>query len=544
MTNLICDAWIPVRRRSGAEERIAPCQVTAQLGEDPIIELASPRADFDGALAQLLIGLLQTTMAPERGRVWRRHFDAPPSPEVLREAFEPLAHAFELFGDGPRFLQDLKLESDGGYEELAVERLLIEAPGENTQKLGKDHFVKADRIEALCSSCAAAALLTLQINAPSGGQGHRTGIRGGGPLTTLVLHPESLWATLWLNVLESGDLRGSPDRDRPEDLFPWLGPTRTSERETGRATTAEDIHLLQMYWAMPRRLRLRADPESEAGGPCGLCAEIGRPLVRRYLTRNLGTNYSGPWVHPLSPHGKDKEGNPLPIHGQPAGLGYRQWLGLVQSDGAGGVTPAQVVGRLLTQRDRQVRAELRLWAFGYDMDNMKARAWLDGTMPLILVKPEHREDYERETARLILGARLAEWALVFAVKQALTGGKRDLRGDPGDVGLRFWQETGGPFFERVRELREAVESGEASPLAVRSGWHRLLVRTANRAFEDFTSGSFDAVDPGRAARAWNGLQKTLYGPKMQDALDLPKPEPRSGPPPASAPEPPTPGGGA
>src|SRR6185295_1594186 len=149
--------------------------MTSGLQEDPIVWLASPRPDFDGAIAQLLIGLLQVVLAPERAREWRQLFDHPPAPDVLRAALEPLANAFELFGDGPRFLQDLTLEREVSFEELPIERLLIEAPGENTLLKGKDHFVKAGLVEALCPSCAASALLTLQTNAPLGGQGNRTG---------------------------------------------------------------------------------------------------------------------------------------------------------------------------------------------------------------------------------------------------------------------------------------------------------------------------------------------------------------------------------
>src|SRR5580693_4909190 len=254
--NLLLDPWIPLRRRSGAVEVAAPWQITDRQEEDPYSGFASVRADFDGALAQFLVALLQAVLPPWRSGDWRHRFDAPPSPEALRESLQALAFAFELFGDGPRFLQDLTLAEDQPSEE-GIERLLIDAPGENTLQLGKDHFVKGGRIEALCPACAAMALLTLQLNAPSGGQGHRTGLRGGGPLTTLVADPENLWKTLWLNVLLSSELDGNSEgKERPEDRFPWLAPTRTSGKNGGRPTTLSDVHPLQVFWAMPRRIRL------------------------------------------------------------------------------------------------------------------------------------------------------------------------------------------------------------------------------------------------------------------------------------------------
>ncbi len=60
--NLLESQWIPVRRESG-ESYIAPWQLTEP--DDSVLELAAPRPDFNGALLQFLIGLLQTP-APRR----------------------------------------------------------------------------------------------------------------------------------------------------------------------------------------------------------------------------------------------------------------------------------------------------------------------------------------------------------------------------------------------------------------------------------------------------------------------------------------------
>jgi CRISPR system Cascade subunit CasA len=527
--NLIHDAWLPVRRRSGAAERIAPWQVTERFAEDPVIALASPRADFDGALVQFLLGLLETALATPsaRERLSRlsRPWRTPPDPWSLREAFAPLAGAFELFGAGARFLQDLTLESEGPGEE-PIERLLIEAPGANTAKLGKDHFVKAGRVRCLCPACAAAAVLTLQINAPSGGQGHRTGIRGGGPLTTLVVDPESLWGTLEANLL-AADAPGPAPAGRPEDRFPWLAPTRTSERGTGRETTREDVDPLQVYWAMPRRLRLVADPANEtvATGAertsCALCGAAAEPAVQSYLALNLGVNYTGPWEHPLSPHGIDAtSGSPFPVKGGHLGPAYRHWLGLVQSFEEGRRYPARVVAEFKRRVDRGTRNDYQLWAFGYDMDNMKAKAWVESRLPLLRVEPEHREAYEQQTAALVRAARQVERALVFAAQSVVSGRPEEVDGDPGDLGTRFWEETEPLFFAHLRQLHGALEAG-ADPRPVRISWSRAVVRAARRGFEGFCGQGFlETSDPRRIALAWKGLQRTLSGPRMLTLLDL------------------------
>lgn len=527
--NLLLDPWIPLRRRSGAVETVPPWRITDRHQEDPFTGFASVRPDFDGALAQFLIGLLQTALPPEDPRDWRRRFGSPPSPDSLREAFQPLAYAFELFGDGPRFLQDLRLEEEDPSEER-IERLLIEAPGESTLRQGKDHFVKAGQIEVLCPSCAAMALLTLQVNAPSGGQGHRTGIRGGGPLTTLVVDPDNLWQSLWLNVLLAEVLAGEPTgRDRPEDRFPWLAPTRTSGKAGGRDTTLADVHPLQMYWAMPRRIRLRSGSSTEPeGAVCSLCAGSGRPLVRTFLNRNLGVNYTGPWKHPLTPYRKT-DAEDLPLHGSPAGLSYRDWLGLVQNNPDRQIRPAVVISTFLGDTSRRSRADYRLWAFGYDMDNMKARAWLDGRMPLLFVAPEHRETFEKDVHRLISAAAEAAGALVFAAKRALTDRPKEMAHDPADVGVRFWQETEAPFYDHLQQIRAILEAGGEDTTALRRHWLSQLWRTANAAFRTVTIiGSFEAADPKRAAMAWNGMQAFFRSAKLQEVLRLPVPPKKGG----------------
>jgi CRISPR type I-E/ECOLI-associated protein CasA/Cse1 len=171
--NLIAEKWIPVRRTSGTLSWIAPRQIAE--ADDPPLRIESPRADFDGALIQFLIGLVQTTAAPESKAQWRRGFDR--APDDLREKFDSVAEAFNLDGDGPRFMQDLTLKPSDVNGSKPIRALLIDAPAE--------FFIKPDVVGALSYPAAAMALYTLQTNAPLGGVGHRTSLRGGGPLTKI-----------------------------------------------------------------------------------------------------------------------------------------------------------------------------------------------------------------------------------------------------------------------------------------------------------------------------------------------------------------------
>ncbi|MCF6303040.1 MAG: type I-E CRISPR-associated protein Cse1/CasA, partial [Devosiaceae bacterium] len=252
LMNLLNNKWLLVRRKSAIQEYITPWQITDKIGADPVERLNSPRPDFNGALVQLLIALLQTAFPPKDDHGWAKLYDQPPSPEILHKAFRQYEYAFNAAGDGPRFLQDYELR-DG--ESKDINALLIDEPGANTLRENKDHFVKRGNVEALGISSAITALLTLQLNAPSGGAGHRTSIRGGGPMTTLLV-PDSLqdeskntlWHLVWLNVLPKREferLCANPEKTDKIAIFPWLGPTRTSDK-TGRDTTPEDVHPLQV----------------------------------------------------------------------------------------------------------------------------------------------------------------------------------------------------------------------------------------------------------------------------------------------------------
>jgi CRISPR system Cascade subunit CasA len=143
----------------------------------------------------------------------------------------------------------------------------------------------------------------LQINAPSGGAGHRTSLRGGGPLTTLIVSDNDqqkiLWQMLWLNVMPS--FSENSEKNELSDIFPWLARTRTSDdKKEGIDTTPRDTSPLQMYWCMPRRIQLNFEKGGQ--GECHVCHRENISLLTDYITQNYGINYKGGWKHPLSPH--------------------------------------------------------------------------------------------------------------------------------------------------------------------------------------------------------------------------------------------------
>ena len=193
-----------------------------------------PRADLNMAAYEFAIGVATVAFQPQRKGDWLRLWTKPPAPDGVRDAIAPLVHAFNLDGDGPRFLQEL-----GGVEgePSPIEALLIDTPGANGQKKNADLLTHRHRYETLGLPATAIALYALQQFAPSGGAGNRTSMRGGGPLTTLVIPgaPDGERAPLWRTVLANlnEDEANETDPDDLPRIYPWLAPTLVSDKAHG-----------------------------------------------------------------------------------------------------------------------------------------------------------------------------------------------------------------------------------------------------------------------------------------------------------------------
>lgn len=493
--SLLSEPWLPVLRADGSRQWVRPAEI-ADGGANPVVAFAWGRADFDAAAREFMIGLLSTACAGrlgERERLWRDWYDQPPGPGALDDLFVPLAPAFDLIAAGPAFMQDFApLDGEG----VPVSQLLIEAPGANTLKKNLDHFVRRGRVEVMSPAAAAMALFTLQTFAPSGGAGHRTSLRGGGPLTTLVRpgpkapgDPDTLWRLLWVNMMPR-DAAAAVDAL----LFPWLGPTRVSDK--GLLTADADMHPLQVFWGMPRRIRLDW-VANDGGAPCGLTGQVVPVVARHYRTRPWGVNY-GAVLHPLSPYYRAKAGGEwLPVHGQPGRVGWRHWLGLVAAAPGDAARPAAAVVKAKERLQRRPAAErlgARLLAAGYDMDNMKARDFIEAEMPLHLVAPEIADRFHGLVGQAIAAGRLVAGHLAGALHNALhrPGAPRQ---DGGAAALgrdRFWEATERPFHDLLDQAGQdfAVADEEAqnqAAMTMRRAWLRVL--------RDQALGIFDALAP-------------------------------------------------
>jgi CRISPR system Cascade subunit CasA len=536
--------WIPVRRYSGTVDWCAP--QTILDSEDPVVAVASGRPDFDGAVQEFLIGLLTAALTPEDDDEWLARWHAPPTPGELESALNLLPSAFELDGDGPRFFQDYSAGDFAETDVLPIERLLIDSPGEQSVRLNTDLFVKRGRVERLGRPAAALALLTLQTYAPSGGQGHRTSLRGGGPLTTLIdprvdargrqLAPDQrLWFKLWANVETSEQLanRALGNLDAPPDhTYPWLAKTRVSNpRAHGGASTLAHAHPLQAYFGLPRRIRL----EFGDAARCDLTGRMDERTVVGFRMINYGVQYSN-WEHPLSPYYRTKAVDEwLPVHGQPSGLGWRDWAALVLDAPAvdGLRKPARCVAAFHRRGRLMGMTQSRVHAFGYDMDNMKARGWIEASLPIHAVEdPERRKLLYDTASSMVEATSLAASALLVAVRNTLFEEGEDVRGDIGYVRSELWAATEATFYASIGEVATKhldVFAANDLALQIKRRFVSPLEESTLAIFDrwcPFESLGPDVVRRRVAARfnlnsALRGLSK--LGEKIFDALGVPHP---------------------
>lgn len=469
MLNLITDSWISVRRESGPDV-IRP----DQIAEPDVERLDWPRADLNLACMELLIGLVYLAH-PCTNRA------APPDAATLRAALAPLAPAFDLLGDGPRFLQNMEpLEGEPNPPDM----LFIDSAGISTAKKNADLMVRRGRYAGLPLPLAAMALYTMQAFAPSGGAGNRTSMRGGGPMVTLV-RPEAdgLWPLIWANVPHGVPLPA-------DDLhrLPWMRKT-VSSKPKGVVMVPEEgsqsAPAPEVFFGKPRCLRL-----VESDG-----------MVTGVIQRPYGNNYQQ-WRHPLSPYYTDTNGQTLPVHPKPGEFGYRNWRGVLLASEKG------LKPQVLTTYLKDVKAaKCSLIVAGWAMDNMKPQDFIWSEQPVFTLS----DDAEFAATDMVGAAEAAGYALKVCVAEG-TDGNRALAVLEG-----FYSDTQAPF--------EALLAKMATDGVTRhDAWLKALRQAALAAFDtavlpglpDLAESKREAAVKARgkllAAFSGFGLGKKIFAP--------------------------------
>ncbi len=381
----------------------------------------------------------------------------PPDHATLKSGLAHLVPAFELLGDGPRFLQDFEpLQGDPNPPDM----LFIDNAGANAAKKNADIMVKRNRYGTLPLPLAAMALYTLQAFAPAGGKGNRTSMRGGGPMVTLVRpKQEGLWPLIWANVPAGVALR-------PEQLskLPWMRPTVTSEK--GQVVVPQgdsmDGHPPEMFFGQPRRLRLVAEGDRITG----------------VIQQPYGTNYAE-WHHHLTPYYMDPKGQVLPRHPRPGAFGYRNWRGIIlQSDKR--FRPANLERNLYAPNPSPVNLIVAGWA----MDNMKPLDLVWSEQPVFPLS----DKMDGIASSMVEAAEQAGLALAACVRDGMGEGPES-KGAADRAKRAFFDQTHRPFVDRVA----ALSNGD-NPNPI--DWLGVLRRAALDLFDE-------SVLPGLA-----GMQET------------------------------------
>ncbi|MCJ8333131.1 MAG: type I-E CRISPR-associated protein Cse1/CasA [Epibacterium sp.] len=488
MLNLITDAWIPVQRMDGSRDVIRP----DQIAEPDVLFPDWPRADLNLACLELLVGLVYLADPPTSVEDWKTR---EPDAARLREALKGLTPAFNLLGDGPRFLQDFdEITGSGNPPDM----LFIDSAGGSTAKKNADLMVKRGRYPGLPLPLAAMALFTLQAFAPSGGAGNRTSMRGGGPMVTLVQPAEpGLWNLIWANVPQGEAL----EADELEEL-PWMRPTETSEKGQVKAQPEGDFLPPEMFFGMPRRLKLTAVNSDNSA------------LVTGVVQKTYGTNY-GAWRHPLSPYNR-RDAEIFAKRPRPGNFGYRNWRGIVfQGEG---VDRAACLQRYLTHYPKH---HFHLLVGGWAVDKATPQDFLWSQARVVPLN----EAGEVLAGRLVEAAEQIGFALASNTRQGMGEGEIGT-GAANRVREQFFQLTQAPFEAQL----DRISAGQGA--AVPTAWLALCRSEALRLFDtEVMQGLADLSETRRkgAVEARRNLLGALagygsLGKKIFTALELELPK--------------------
>ena len=164
--------------------------------------------------------------------------------------------------------------------------------------------------------------------------------------------------------------------------------------------------------------------------------------------------------------------------------------------------------------------QFRLYAFGYDMDNMKARCWYETTLPLYTVDKEIRPTFAKRVQTLTETAEKCANFVQICVKAAWFNRPGDAKGDTAYLKQSFYRYTEKEFFEAVKALQTDIPKG--TDKEVLHGWHRTLCKAAYGRFDYWVlQGDIVQANPRRVVDAHEKLKKLIYSKAIQKELQLP-----------------------
>ena len=534
--NLLCDSWIPVKTKYGELKTIKASEVVQQ----EIIAIDAPRADFNAALMQFLIGLLQTVYAPESPRAWRSLYAQPPSEKELQEKFKDIQNAFYLDGDDRRFMQDSSIKGNGNKTNIL--KLIPGIVGENTIDKNQDFFIKSSQISGMSLPNVILGLYLYQnycLSETGGKNGRHHGSRRGRNTMTVLITKEdgSLWENLWLNVIQKKTYKTIIKSGIVNSHFEWM-----NDKPNEKEKSDNDLNLNDIYWSMPRRVWINFSELKD--GICDLTAKKTKIVQNIYIKEN-GIEYKAKLSqHPLIAYSKDTDG----LHAikiGPEGVNYGDWLSFIGSETAS-LNLLEHINR------RSLESIFKIFVCGYlnHPQQAKTLCWYQTKMPIYpLESEEHRKSLEIEINKYIQAANKISnprsGYLSIAIRMAWFGYDYDeeksknknkkpdpfynkaskaLYDHPNEIAKSFWNNTERRFYESIQRLYDCLNKStlnDEKKVGLRHEWYKFIRDEAIRLFNRWAFRSGIQNNPKCIAKAYNQLMRNLDSNALnQDVLGL------------------------
>ncbi len=198
--NLLKDRWIPVKidcsfQRISLEELLTSCETQW--------ELSCLRDDMELAALQLVVSLTQVCFMPKDKSELLARLKNSLTTDEYREGVQLYLEWFDLFHEKWPFMQVAGVQpkkQDKNFTSL--QKLFVGLPEKTSSSSSSNAFFnRVDEVETGHPGDVAIAIFQQATNGFSlGGSFFSVGLKGGMPLTTLVLG-ESLLQSVWLNIL-------------------------------------------------------------------------------------------------------------------------------------------------------------------------------------------------------------------------------------------------------------------------------------------------------------------------------------------------------
>ena len=280
--NLLADEWIPVQHE-GAFQHIS---LKTLLTQNEGWQVSLPRDDMEMACLQLLVSLTQVLFIPDNKAKLNEYIARPISENDYIDAVESKLDWFELDHPQHPFMQ---IRGVKAKELTDMAKLFAGLTGATSSAFVNE----SDLASRLCSTCATIGLFNQAANCPSFGGGFKASLRGGSPVTTLILGSD-LRQTIWRNVLCKEILDVSmPWHEAVRNEKPnWVNVIKAKE-----SIEAHQTGLLRGLFWQPAHIEL---VKEEGEGTCECCGQQGECYIG-FKKEKFVYDFNGVWPHPHGP---------------------------------------------------------------------------------------------------------------------------------------------------------------------------------------------------------------------------------------------------